>query len=76
MKILIDKVTSEQNLHESFLKNFFRQIDFLETTPLSFQKRYRDIRILAFDDFNYSIHFIVQKDTVQILRILNQKQDF
>ncbi len=65
-----------KNLHESFLDDFFRQIEFLKTNPEAFQIKYRDIRILCFEQFNYSIHYLIEGDKVLILRILGQRQDF
>lgn len=65
-----------KNLNEAFLDDFFRQIGFLETNPEAFQIKYRGIRILCFEQFNYSIHYIINKNQVFNLRILNQRQDF
>lgn len=65
-----------KNLEGAFRQDLLRQLKFLETTPLSFQKKYRDIRIILFSEFNYSIHYIIEANTVHILRILNQRQQF
>ena len=65
-----------KDLATLFLKDFSHQLKFLETTPLSFQKRYREVRIILFKEFNYSIHYMVKEDTVLILKILNQRQHF
>lgn len=65
-----------KKLERSFREDFLKQIKFLETTPLSFQKKYRDIRIILFSDFNYSIHYTIEANTVLILRILSQRQLF
>ena len=65
-----------KNLHNAFLTYFFKQVDYLEVHPESFQIKYRNIRILCFDDFNYSIHYIIRSKEVLILRILNQQQNF
>ncbi|MGB7785898.1 MAG: type II toxin-antitoxin system RelE/ParE family toxin [Salinimicrobium sp.] len=65
-----------KDLEKVFWTDFLKQLEFLEKTPLSFQKKYREIRIILFNDFNYSIHYIVEEKTVFILRILNQRQDF
>lgn len=64
------------NLQESFLQDFFRQTGFLAPNPISFQIKYRGIRIINFETFNYSIHYVIKNDLVLILRILNQRQDF
>ena len=65
-----------KNLEKAFREDFYKQLEFLKNTPLSFQKKYRDIRIILFTAFNYSIHYIVEDNTVLILRILNQRQNF
>jgi hypothetical protein len=65
-----------KNLERAFREDFVKQLEFLERTPLSFQKKYRDVRVILFNDFNYSIHFIIEDQKVLILRILNQRQNF
>ncbi len=65
-----------KNMERVFREDFAKQLEFLQTTPLSFQKKYREIRIILFSDFNYSIHFIVEANDVLILRILNQRRNF
>jgi hypothetical protein len=67
---------ASKNLSHEFLKDFAKQLQFLKTTPHSFQIRYRGIRILNFEQFNYSIHCKVDTKEVVIYRILNQRQDF
>jgi hypothetical protein len=65
-----------KNLENAFRQDFFKQVQFLETTPFSFQKKYKDIRVVLLSNFNYSIHYIIEAKTVLILRILNQRQNF
>ncbi|MDT0687963.1 type II toxin-antitoxin system RelE/ParE family toxin [Autumnicola psychrophila] len=65
-----------RNLHRDFLNDFKRQLEFLENTPASFQKKYREVRIVNFNQFNYSIHYVISEDKVLLLRILNQRQNF
>ena len=65
-----------KDLEDAFRADFLKQLKFLETTPLSFQKKYKEVRIILFSDFNYSIHYIIEGEQVLILRILNQRQDF
>ncbi len=65
-----------KNLEMEFLSDFSRQLRFLRTTPESFQIKYRGIRTVLFERFNYSIHYIIKDNEVFILRILNQRQDF
>ncbi|WP_272621420.1 type II toxin-antitoxin system RelE/ParE family toxin [Allomuricauda sp. AC10] len=65
-----------KNLSKEFLADFSRQLQFLKTTPYSFQIKYRGIRIICFETFNYSIHFLIRNNEIIILRILNQRQNF
>ncbi|WP_425235629.1 type II toxin-antitoxin system RelE/ParE family toxin [Ulvibacterium sp.] len=65
-----------KNLDREFLTDFSQQLQFLKAMPESFQVKYRNIRILNFERFNYSIHYIIKDSQILILRILNQKQNF
>lgn len=65
-----------RGMEENFLADFSNQLQFLKTTPESFQVKYKDIRILQFKTFNYSIHYIIKENKVLILRILNQRQNY
>ncbi|UJH68645.1 type II toxin-antitoxin system RelE/ParE family toxin [Allomuricauda sp. SCSIO 65647] len=67
---------ASKGLSRAFLNDFARQLQFLKTTPHSFQVKYRGIRILNFEQFNYSIHYKVDKKEAVIYRILNQRQNF
>jgi len=44
--------------------------------PYAFQIRYRNIRIVKFDQFDYSIHYAISNKRIVILRILNQSQGY
>ena len=46
----------------------------LQKNPKNFQKRYRDLKIIFIKIFPYGIHYLVNMETVFILRILHQKQ--
>ncbi|MBS9460984.1 hypothetical protein KIM67_01080 [Flagellimonas sp. 389] len=65
-----------KNLEREFLKGFGKQLQFLKTTPQSFQIKYQSIRILQFEKFNYAIHYVIKNNNVLILRILNQRKSF
>ena len=67
---------ASKSLSREFLNDFARQLQFLKTTPCSFQVKYKGIRALNFEQFNYSIHYKVDKEEVMIYRILNQKTEF
>jgi len=61
-------------LSKEFLEDFKKGLTFLETNPELFQKRYKEIRIIHFKEFKYSIHYVIHDKSVKILRILHQKQ--
>lgn len=63
-------------MEEDFDKDFMIQIDYLRANPFLFQIYYRNVRRVHFSGFKYSIHFIVQNDSVYILRVLHHKQKF
>lgn len=65
-----------KDLEKAFRADLLKQLEFLEATPFSFQMRYKEVRIILFNHFNYSIHYIIKDQTVLILRILNQRQNF
>lgn len=65
-----------RGVEKDFLQDFSNQLQFLKTTPQSFQVRYKTVRVLRFETFNYSIHYIIEDMQVLILRILNQRQHF
>ena len=62
------------DLSKEFLEGFKRCLTFLATNPELFQKRYKEIRIVHFEEFKYSIHYVIHDKSVKILRILHQKQ--
>jgi hypothetical protein len=67
---------ASRNLSEDFLADFSKQLQFLKTTPESFQIKYRGIRMITFERFDYSIHYKIENKEVIIYRILNQRQNF
>tara|TARA_R110002050_G_scaffold157357_2_gene285962 strand:- start:22847 stop:23116 length:270 start_codon:yes stop_codon:yes gene_type:complete len=65
-----------KGIEQEFLKDLNTQFLFLEKMPLSRQIRYKGIRIHLLEIYNYSIHYIVNKNDVMVLHVLNQSQDF
>ncbi|MBT8183361.1 MAG: type II toxin-antitoxin system RelE/ParE family toxin [Eudoraea sp.] len=63
-------------LEKLFDDDLIEQVAYLKANPFLFQIYYRNIRRAHFNNFKYSIHFIVQSDTVYILRVLHHKQKF
>ncbi len=69
-----DEISSE--LADRFHKDFKKTIDIIELNPLLYQIRYRNIRIANFNNFPYSVHFIVKNELIFVLTILHQKRYF
>ena len=61
---------------EIFDKDFVTQIEFLKANPYMFQIYYRNVRRIHFKNFLYSIHFVIENESINILRLLHQKQKF
>jgi len=61
---------------EDFWKDVERQLELVKEFPYAFQIRYKDVRIVALERFNYSIHYVVKPYGILVYRFLNQKQDF
>lgn len=64
------------NKEEEFWEDFSRQIDVLLLMPKAFQVRYRNVRIVTLERFDYSIHYVVKPYGVLIYRFLNQRQNY
>lgn len=63
-------------LEKLFDDDFMKQVAYLEANPFLFQIYYRNVRRAHFDNFKYSLHFIVKEDSVYGLRVLHHKQKF
>ncbi|WP_242202193.1 hypothetical protein [Aestuariivivens insulae] len=61
---------------EEFWVDIEKQLDFILVYPIAFQVRYKNVRIVNLDNFNYSIHYIAKPYGILVYRFLNQKQDF
>lgn len=59
-----------------FLFDFDEQIEFLEQNPYLFQIRYRNLRIVHFKIFPYSLHYNVKDDVVTVINIIRQSQSY
>ena len=59
-----------------FDKDFVTQIEFLKANPHMFQIYYRNVRRIHFKNFLYLLHFVIENESVYILRLLHQKQKF
>ena len=70
--IYYEKISGE--LVNQFHQEFWEKIDHIKENPLHYQFRYREIRIAHLKIFPYSIHFIIDKNSIRVLKILHQKQ--
>jgi len=61
---------------EEFWIDVDRQIELIREFPFAFQIRYKNIRIVPLEKFNYSIHYIAKARGVLVYRFLNQSQNF
>lgn len=61
---------------DDFIEDLLDQIRIIRAMPKAFQIRYKKVRIVNLESFQYSIHYTIFRNKVIILRILNQSQDF
>jgi len=61
---------------EEFWLDIDRQIELMKEFPLAFQIRYKNVRIIPLENFNYSIHYIAKSKGILVYRFLNQSQNF
>ncbi|MEO7284424.1 MAG: type II toxin-antitoxin system RelE/ParE family toxin [Gelidibacter sp.] len=61
---------------EDFIEDLLEQLRIICAMPKAFQVRYKKVRIVSLENFQYSIHYTIFRDRIIILRILNQSQDF
>lgn len=59
-----------------FWRDVDKQLGLILQFSNAFQVRYRDVRIIALDKFNHSIHYISKPYGVLVYRFLNKSQDF
>lgn len=61
---------------DAFWEDFNRQIEIISVMPEAFQVRYKNVRIINLEKFNYSIHYVIKPYGILIYRFLNQKQSY
>lgn len=59
-----------------FLNDFESQVEIIKNMPYGFQVRYKQVRIISFNHFKYTIHYIIKDTTIFILHVLNQSQSY
>ena len=62
------------SLGDDLHKVFLEELESIGSTPLVYQKRYRNIRVAFLQRFPYGIHFIFEDEVVQVLKFLHTKQ--
>ena len=63
-------------LEREFIDDYSAQIKYLKSNPYLFQIRYKRVRKIHFKTFKYSIHYLIDNDTVYIFRILSHSQEY
>ena len=63
-----------QKLGTNFDNEFWQKIDYIKNYPLHHRVRYRSIRIAILKIYPFGIHFIIEGDTILILKLLHFKQ--
>ncbi|WP_445731658.1 type II toxin-antitoxin system RelE/ParE family toxin [Mariniflexile sp.] len=61
---------------EAFTDDLINQLRLICSMPKAFQLRYKKVRIVQLEHFNYSIHYTIFNKRILILKILNQNQNF
>ena len=64
------------SLVQRFKMEFWDCIDRLKENPKAFQKRYLNIWMAKVKYFPFTIHFLVKKETVYVLRVLHEKREY
>lgn len=62
------------SLNDKFTSDLIKTIDGLRDNPLHFQIRYRNIRIAITETFPFGIHFIIEGNTILLLKVLHSKR--
>lgn len=62
------------SLNDKFTSDLIKTIDGLRDNPLHFQIRYRNIRIAIIETFPFGIHFIIEGNTILLLKVLHSKR--
>lgn len=73
---IIDCYFSGLGISQKFYEDFHSQILLIQSNPFLFQTRYKNIRIVHLNHFNYSIHYNIENNVITILRILGQAQQY
>ncbi len=64
------------NKEYEFWEDFNRQIEMVLLMLEAFQVRYKNVRIITLEQFNYSIHYVIKPYGLLIYRFLGQRQNY
>jgi hypothetical protein len=64
------------NKEDEFWEDFNRQIEMVLLMPEAFQVRYKNVRIITLEQFNYSIHYVIKPYGLLIYRFLGQRLNY
>lgn len=59
-----------------FWEDVNRQFEMIISFPHAFQLRYKNVRIVNLERFNYSIHYVIKSYGILVYRFLNQQQEY
>lgn len=64
-------------LEDEFMEDLLNKLIIINQMPYGFQARYKTVRIVLLDRFDYSIHFRVKSNSdILIYHILSQRQNY
>lgn len=59
-----------------FLDDIFNTLEFVKLMPEAFQINYDNMRIVALEHFNFTLHYEFNGDEIRVYRVLHQKQNY
>lgn len=58
-----------------FLEILFKELEIIQETPELFEKKYRKTRVRYLKGFPFGVHYIIRKNTVEVLAVLHSSRD-
>lgn len=59
-----------------FLDDIFNTLEVIKLMPEAFQIRYDSVRIVALENFKFTLHFEIKNDEIKVWRVLHQSQNY
>ncbi len=59
-----------------FLDDIFNTLEFVKLMPEAFQIKYDNVRVVALEHFNFTIHYEIKDGQINIWRVLHQSQNY